>query len=141
MVRAVSEAHQAPLRACVRPGAAFVDGVAPTSRYLTTDEAAAYLRFGSPSGLWNLARRVGVRPVRRGRKALWTIPMLDAMVLGGGTDEQDQVPGRVAPSIGRLPRPHLSDRSSVGEAPHAQAEPASNGDAEAGDPGGSPAPR
>jgi hypothetical protein len=94
-VRAVTEAHHAAPRADVRPGAALVDGAAPTSPYLTTDEATAYLRFGSPSGLWNLARRVGVRPVRRGRKALWTIPMLDAMVLREGTDGEDEVPGRV----------------------------------------------
>src|SRR5450432_3677379 len=133
---------------CVSTGSDFAPGLVGT-RYLTTEEAAAYLRFRSPSGVWNLARRGGVRPLQRGRTVLWTVEILDRMlrspagepgVSEEGADAKNEISRRVATPIGRIPRPNLRDRSTDRPAADAQAEPA-QGDAEGRDSRGRSASR
>jgi excisionase family DNA binding protein len=48
-----------------------------TSPYLTTDEAAAYLRYASVQAFRRIVRRRGIPHIRRGRRLIFTQAHLD----------------------------------------------------------------
>jgi hypothetical protein len=55
-----------------------------TSKYLTTDEAAAYLRYKNRSSLWRFVQAGRIKPdAQRGRIALWTTASLDRALQEG----------------------------------------------------------
>jgi hypothetical protein len=94
-----------------RPRGVVVNGRSP---YLTTAEAAAYLRYRSASAIRNLVAAGRLHPAgRRGRTWLFLVSELDASVASHGASvapagddhaETDPIPGNRSPS--RWPQAH-----------------------------------
>jgi hypothetical protein len=63
-------------------------------RYLTLEEAAAYLRFPSAAAFWAWAKRQGLRPHKAGRLNLYRRELLEQWVEQGPQPGHAQQPAR-----------------------------------------------